>query len=115
MVFRVAPSAFCRNSRLPLSSMMQMVTWTLRFAISASAAAAIVFSAARFKYLREGRSAAEASRSALKHNMRSFSMGNMIPEFKVEFFRGGIIAAYGGGNAGMEILDPVGRSIGGGG
>src|SRR5271157_4828789 len=61
MVFSEAPSAFCRNSRFPLSSMMQMVTCTLRFAASLSAAATMVLMAARFRYFRVGSSAADAT------------------------------------------------------
>src|SRR5450755_1645243 len=82
MVFRVAPSAFCKNSKLPLSSMMQMVTCTLRFCASASAAAAIVLRAARFRYFLEGRSAAEARKTTLRKNTTSLSMANMIPEVR---------------------------------
>src|ERR1022692_749091 len=59
MVFNPAPSAFCRKRRLPLSSTTQMVTWTLRFWASASAAATMVLMAARFKVFLAGRSAAD--------------------------------------------------------
>jgi len=40
IVLSPAPSAFWRKSKLPLSSTMQIVTWTFRFCASASAAAA---------------------------------------------------------------------------
>src|ERR1035441_9946874 len=59
MVFNPAPSAFCRKSRLPLSSTMQIVTCTVRFWASDSAAATMVLMAARFRVFLEGRSAAE--------------------------------------------------------
>src|ERR1039458_4173360 len=59
MVFNPAPSAFCRKSRLPLSSTMQIVTCTLRFWASDSAAATMVLMAAMFRVFLEGRSAAE--------------------------------------------------------
>src|ERR1035437_3227005 len=59
MVFNPAPSAFCRKSRLPLSSTMQIVTCTLRFWASDSAAATMVLMSAMFRVFLEGRSAAE--------------------------------------------------------
>ena len=58
--------------------MMQMVTCTLRFCASASAAATIVLSAARFKYFFEGRSAAEARKATLRNSTTSLSMALMI-------------------------------------
>jgi hypothetical protein len=54
--------------------MMQMVTCTLRFAASLSAAATIVLMAAKFRYFREGSSAADATNTALKQITRSFNM-----------------------------------------
>src|SRR5258705_1807781 len=51
-----AASPFCRNNRFPLSSTMQMVTSTLRFFASASAAATMVLTAARSKYFFVGKS-----------------------------------------------------------
>src|SRR6266446_4730278 len=51
-----AASPFCRNNRFPLSSTMQIVTSTLRFFASASAAATIVLTAARSKYFFVGKS-----------------------------------------------------------
>src|SRR5260370_35773012 len=80
MVFREAASAFWKNSRLPLSSTMQMVTSTCRFWASASAAATIVLMADRFKYFLVGRSAAKAV-AAKKASIAksSLSMGRMLP------------------------------------
>src|SRR5262249_1998272 len=57
IVLRGAPSAFCRKSKLPLSSTTQSVTSTCRFSASASAAATIVLIAARFRYFLLGSSA----------------------------------------------------------
>src|SRR5258706_13920760 len=66
MVLREALSAFCKKSRLPLSSTMQMVTSTLSFLASASAAATIVLMAARLMYFLVGKSAEYVV--ANKHN-----------------------------------------------
>src|SRR5258708_7828799 len=80
MVFREAASAFWKNSRLPLSSTMQMVTSTCRFWASTSAAATIVLMAAKFRYFLVGRSAAKAV-AAKKASIAksSLSMGRMLP------------------------------------
>src|SRR6266851_1905607 len=63
MVLRGALSAFSRKSRLPLSSTMQMVTSTCWRCASASAAATMVLTAARFRYFLLGKSAADAIRT----------------------------------------------------
>jgi predicted RNase H-like HicB family nuclease len=55
--------------------MMQMVTCTLRFWASRSAAAAMVLIAARFKYLRVGRSAATLTARMPRRSGRIRSMG----------------------------------------
>ena len=65
--------------------MMQMVTCTLRFCASVSAAATIVLSAARFKYFLEGRSAAEARKTTLSNNTTSLSMANMISKSATDY------------------------------
>src|SRR5438270_6749968 len=57
---------------------MQIVTCTLRFCASCSAAAAIILMAARFRYFREGRSTADASMIAVRSRAASLSMGDMI-------------------------------------
>src|SRR5450755_343612 len=59
MVFNPAPSPFCRKSKLPLSSTMQIVTCTLRRWASDSAAVTMALIAARFKDFLTGRSAAD--------------------------------------------------------
>src|ERR1041385_1734677 len=78
--------------------MMQMLTWTLRFCISASAAATIVLTAARFRYFLEGSSAAP-TRIALASNIeRIRDMGNMISAvahvWQLALLLGGRIVAF---------------------
>ena len=62
--------AFCRKSRLPLSSTMQIVTSTFSFLASASAAATIVLIAARFTDFLVGRSAEYAARAETEHGIK---------------------------------------------
>src|SRR5579883_1299345 len=80
MVLSDTPSAFCKNSKLPLSSTTTMVTCTLRCCASCSAAATMVLMAARFRYFLVGRSAAitdtrKVSRSSRLRVMRSWYNG----------------------------------------
>src|SRR5882762_8182022 len=75
MVLREAASAFWRKRRLPLSSTMQIVTSTLRFLASASAAATMVLMAARLMNFLDGRSAAEAVVIRASITKSSLNMG----------------------------------------
>src|SRR6266478_2465771 len=84
MVLIGAASPFCRKSRFPLSSTMQIVTSTLRFFASASAAATMVLTAARSKYFFVGKSfegiaPARLSNTKSKLNMRA--MLSIAPAF----------------------------------
>src|SRR5882672_8543051 len=85
MVFREAVSAFCRKRRLPLSSTMQMVTSTLSFFASASAAATIVLMAARLMYFLLGKSAEYVV--ATRHNRANvrLNMYKMSPLLLSQF------------------------------
>src|SRR5882762_2683357 len=85
MVLREAVSAFCKKSRLPLSSTMQMVTSTLSFLASASAAATIVLMAARLMYFLLGKSAEYVV--ATKHNTANvrLNMYKMSPLLLSQF------------------------------
>src|SRR6266496_5734500 len=78
MVLRPAASAFCRKRRLPLSSTMQIVTCTFRFCASASAAAAMVLMAARFRYFLVGRSAADVNVIRVTSKATSLDMRNIL-------------------------------------
>src|SRR5271168_4903903 len=86
MVLSEAASAFCRKRRLPLSSTMQMVTSTLRFLASVSAAATMVLMAARLMYFLDGRSAAEAVVIRASITKSSLNMGRML-RLGVEIFQ----------------------------
>src|SRR5882724_3024394 len=84
MVLRDAVSAFCKKRRLPLSSTMQMVTSTLSFLASASAAATIVLMAARLTYFLLGKSAEYVV--ATKHNranvrLNMYKMSPLLSQF----------------------------------
>src|SRR5258707_10058210 len=91
MVLSDAPSAFCRKSRLPLSSTIQIVTSTFCFLASASAAATMVLIAARFKYFRVGRSAddgaatEDAVATRLSITTSSLNMRRMLPQGNPSF------------------------------
>src|ERR1700722_11929422 len=78
MVLSGAPSAFCRNSRFPLSSTTQRVTSTPRFLASASAAATMVLIAARSRYFLLGRSLGKVAKK-LSITKNSLHMGRMLP------------------------------------
>src|SRR5882762_961012 len=82
MVLREAVSAFCKKRRLPLSSTMQMVTSTLSFLASASAAATMVLMAARLMYFLLGRSAETAVATKPSMTIAIFNIGGShFPEF----------------------------------
>jgi integrase len=66
----------------PLSSTMQIVTWTLRLWASASAAADIVLTAAKLIHLRLGRSAAEIAKTHTNRMGSSFIMRIMISRLR---------------------------------
>src|SRR5207245_10289300 len=78
MVLSGAPSAFCKKSRLPLSSTIQSVTSTFSSLAFASAAATIVLIAARFRYLLLGRSADDASATKPNPTKNSLNMRRML-------------------------------------
>src|SRR5258706_1708194 len=81
MVLRPAESPFCRNSRLPLSSTMQIVTCTFRFSASASAAVTIVLTAARLRNFLLGRSAADVNVIRVTSNATSLGMPIILASF----------------------------------
>src|SRR4051794_4534221 len=78
MVFSDTLSPFWRKSRFPLSSTMHIVTFTLRFAASASAPATIALIAATLRYFLVGKSAAVNAMAAAKETAISLNMGNML-------------------------------------
>src|SRR6266436_8365988 len=73
-----AVSPFCKNSKFPLSSTMQIVTPTLRFFASASAAATIVLMAARSKYFFFGKSFAGIAPARLSNTKSRLNMRAML-------------------------------------
>jgi len=78
IVFMDAVSPFCKNSKFPLSSTMQIVTPTLRFFASASAAATIVLMAARSKYFFVGKSFAGIAPARLSNTKSRLNMRAML-------------------------------------
>src|SRR5258708_4264774 len=104
------PSAFCRNSRFPLSSTMQIVTCTFRFCASASAPDTSFLMAARSKYFLLGSSAAHAMTARLRSNIASLIMRFILSP-------PGLASGHGGGARGAHQRgrrDEIAHDDGGG-
>src|SRR5580692_308305 len=90
MVLNDAPSAFSRKRRFPLSSTIQMVTSTLSFFASASAAATNALIVARSRRFLVGSSATETATMKVSITTKSLNMPRMlaadVPVFQVHPF-----------------------------
>src|SRR5580693_6195775 len=88
MVLNDAPSAFSRKRRFPLSSTIQMVTSTLSFFASASAAATNALIVPRSRRFLVGSSATETATMKVSITTKSLNMPRMlaadVPVFQMQ-------------------------------